>query len=228
MNAPCLGKRLSSVADLVSENAVLADVGTDHGYLPINLLINGKIKRAVCLDINEGPLKSAERNALEYGVYDKLSFLLSDGLDSLFDTELTDVSICGMGGELILDILSRAISKISGGVSLILQPMSKQSVVRRGLYSMGFEIEKEVYSRDKGKFYLTLLARFTGIKREISDIEAELGLSPFYGELSEAKIGYLKAKHRSLLKTAQGLSKSGKDASDVEMLVKKIEEILNL
>ena len=223
-----LNARLLCAAEFTRQNATFADIGTDHAYLPLFLLDSGRIKYAYCCDINEGPLKSAERNALEYGVYDKLSFLLSDGLDSLFDTELTDVSICGMGGELILDILSRAISKISGGVSLILQPMSKQSVMRRGLYSMGFEIEKEVYSRDKGKFYLTLLARFTGIKREISDIEAELGLSPFYGELDEAKIGYLKAKHRSLLKTAQGLSKSGKDASDVEMLVKKIEEILNL
>lgn len=223
-----LGNRLHTVAEKVRCGAVFADIGTDHAYLPIYLLQCGKIKRAVCADVNEGPLASAEKNAREYGVSDKIDFLLSDGFSAFSNISFTDVAICGMGGELILDIITRGKSLFSENVRLILQPMTRQSVLRRGLFNLGFEIAEEEYSFEKGKYYLTLVASYTGKKREISDIEAELGIELERGALTDSKIGYLKAKRRSLVKSISGIHASGKSVADKEKLLNKIDEILDL
>ena len=100
--------RLGRAADFVREGAVVADIGTDHAYLPIYLLLSGKIKFAVASDINRGPLDSAKRNAAKYGLTDKMRFTLANGLDGLPLEEdgVSDIVICGMGGELIAQIIA--------------------------------------------------------------------------------------------------------------------------
>ncbi|MBR4835801.1 MAG: SAM-dependent methyltransferase, partial [Clostridia bacterium] len=117
--------RLASAAELVRQNAIFADIGTDHAYLPLFLLESGRISFAYCSDINEGPLASARKNAEERGMVDKMDFILTDGATVLRDREITDYAICGMGGELIADIIHRAPHLYDGGVNLILQPMSR-------------------------------------------------------------------------------------------------------
>ena len=228
MGAPCLSKRLNTVASLVREGAVLADVGTDHAYLPIALLLSGKIKSAVCADINEGPLALAKKNAEAAGVDTKIDFYLSDGFDKIPRADVTDVAICGMGGELILDIVSRATPILSNGVSLILQPMSREWVLRRGLYSLGFEIVREEFTLDSGKYYLVLLARYTGVKQDISESCAYLGTPETRAEISKEQIGYFKAKRRALQKSVDGLLKSGKSCPEKEEIILEIDKILNL
>ena len=99
-----LSPRLLCVAKLVRQNAVLADVGTDHAYLPLFLLSVGKIDRAICSDINEGPLASARENASLDGLTEKITFLLTNGLCGVMAYSPTDIAICGMGGELIAEI----------------------------------------------------------------------------------------------------------------------------
>ena len=103
--------RLASAAELVRQNAIFADIGTDHAYLPLFLLESGRINFAYCSDINEGPLASARKNAEERGMVDKMDFILTDGATVLRDRGITDYAICGMGGELIADIIHRAPNK---------------------------------------------------------------------------------------------------------------------
>jgi tRNA (adenine22-N1)-methyltransferase len=169
-----LNPRLLSAAEFVRQGARFADIGTDHAYLPIFLLSEGRISFAVCSDINEGPLASAVANAREAGLEEKMAFTLADGADELSGYNVTDVAICGMGGELISNIVERATFLRHGDVRLILQPMTKQEMLRERLYKMGYEIEAESYSRDSGKCYVCMCAKYTGKERVLSRDEIEI------------------------------------------------------
>ena len=114
-----IGKRLLSAAEFVRQGAYFADIGTDHAYLPLFLLEGGKIERAVCSDINAGPLETAKRNAEEYGLSDRIIFRLTSGAEGLSDMGITDYAICGMGGELIAEIIESAPHLKDGAVRLI-------------------------------------------------------------------------------------------------------------
>ena len=149
-----LNARLLSAAELTRQGACLADIGTDHAYLPLFLLSEGRISFAYATDINEGPLSSARKNAEEYAFADKMEFILTDGAAALRGKGITDYTICGMGGELIRDIIDRAEHLKDAGVNLILQPMSRQEKLREYLASHGFRIVKESYSYDAGKYCL--------------------------------------------------------------------------
>lgn len=150
-----LGARLESVYLLVPNGAVLADVGSDHGYLPAKLVKDGKIERAAVCDINVGPLDSARKTASRFGVSKKLSFFLSDGLDSV-DYDYDTVAICGMGGILISEIMARAPKK---DVLFLLQPMRSQELLRKYLWDEGYEIIDEAFSFEHGKPYVVLKSK---------------------------------------------------------------------
>ena len=153
--------RLLACAGLVAGERA-ADVGTDHGYLPIYLIEKGICKSAVACDINEKPLASARANIQKAGASDSISSFLSDGLDSVPDEGITDVIIAGMGGELIADIISRAPWIKERRVNLVLQPMTKWDHLRRYLYDNCFDVTREVPCRD-GKFvYSVMQAVYTG------------------------------------------------------------------
>lgn len=215
MREHALDGRLSSVGRLVREGALLADVGTDHAYLPLFLLRSGRIRGAVCSDINAAPLESAKQNARAAGLIDRCRFLLTDGAAELAGLGVTDVAIAGMGGELIADIIERAPFLRDTGIRLILQPMSRQAHLRRYLAASGFEIFAEEYSHSAGKFYLTLGVSFTGRVRDIDCFEAEFGEARFLEVLSDEARGYLRAKARVLQKIARGKDE-GKESSGAE------------
>ena len=149
-----LDKRLLSCADYVRAGAVFADIGTDHGYLPLFLLREGRITRAYLSDVNRGPLSSAERNAAEEGLSDKCEFILTDGAAALCDKGITDYAICGMGGELITRIIGDAPHLFTEGTRLILQPMTKQECVRRFLVENGFSVITERFSFEIGRAHV--------------------------------------------------------------------------
>ncbi len=197
-----LGARLSSAAEFVRQGAYFADIGTDHAYLPIFLIKEGKISRAVCADINKGPLDRARENAECEGVADRLIFRLTDGAAELSDIGITDYAICGMGGELIADIIERAPHLSSHGVRLILQPMTRQAHLRRYLASRGFGLIGEYYSFEGGKYYVTLSAEYDGEQRCISDFEAEFGRKT--DAPSAAQLGYFETRLRALIKAQEG------------------------
>lgn len=221
-----LDGRLSSAAKFVRQGARFADIGTDHAYLPIFLLLSGRIDYAFASDINEGPLRSAVENARCAGVLDKMEFALADGLDAIADKGITDVAICGMGGELIARIIEDAPFTKDSSLRLILQPMSKFAHLRRSLASLGYEIEEEQYSLSQGKYYLTLCAHYTGKIREIDDLEAEFGNSKHLKDPSEHQREFISRRAEALKKAARGRCLGGKTDSLEERLYVYASEIL--
>lgn len=221
-----LNARLLSAAELTRQGAVLADIGTDHAYLPLYLLSEGRISYAFATDVNAGPLASARKNAEEYGQTKKMDFILTDGATALAGKGITDYTICGMGGELIADIIDRAPHLKSGEINLILQPMSRQEKLREYLYSHGFEITTESYSHDAGKYYVCLLATYTGKCREISELESHVGAKKAAIVNKDCQIGYLKTKIASMKRALDGKKSAGRyDADEAKILEKIIEYI---
>jgi tRNA (adenine22-N1)-methyltransferase len=146
-----LTPRLRSLADWVEPGAKLADIGTDHGYLPVWLLLNGRIRSAIASDLRRGPLARAKETAAEFGVSEKLSFRLCDGLSGISAGETDTIVIAGLGGEKIAALLAAAPWTADGGHTLLLQPMTRAETLRGYLAAHGYLIfeERLVYDRDK-------------------------------------------------------------------------------
>lgn len=151
--------RLLSAIPYLKKGSRIIDVGTDHAYLPIYLIEEGIVARALACDINKGPIESARANIAAAGLSDQIDTLQTDGLAGTKDFHPDHVLIFGMGGELIARILSDAPWVRDANVSLILQPMSRISLLRRWLLEHGFSITGESLSL-KDKYYQTLEARF--------------------------------------------------------------------
>ena len=145
MESMILTPRLACMAALVPQNARLADIGTDHGKLPISLLLDGHIASAIGSDIRSGPLAHAERNAKEHNV--SLSLRLAPGLEAVRAEECDTVTIAGMGGQTIAEILTAAPWTGQGDHLLLLQPMTMIAELRRWLYAHGYAIERETLCR---------------------------------------------------------------------------------
>ena len=219
MKTAVLSPRLLSAAEFVRQGAVFADVGTDHAYLPIFLLEEGKIFRAIASDINRGPLLNAEKNAVLHGFSDKMEFVLTDGASELAGRGITDIAICGMGGELIADIIERAPYLKDENLNLILQPMSKQGTLRRYLASHGFKIADEKYSLEGRRSYLTIRAVYSSHPYEISPLEAEIGFPPYELDSNRERKAYVSEKMRALRKTVEGKRAGGiLDEGELQLL----------
>lgn len=227
MSGGALNARLLSAAELVRQGAVFADIGTDHAYLPLFLLDGGKISRAVCADINEGPLNSARANAAAAGLTENIEFVLTDGAAVLSGKGITDYAICGMGGELIADIIDRAPHLRDIGVNLILQPMSRQEKLRSYLASSGFAINCESYSLDAGKYYVCMRASYVGAAQQLSELETITGphTAEFRGR--EYRLSYLNAKLNSLERAYAGRRAAGEECCGEAELIAKLREYIN-
>ena len=175
-NVPKLDPRLSAVAEFVPNGSSLLDVGTDHGYLPVNLLCRGRISFAGASDINSAPLAKSVDTAERAGVADHMRFYLSDGLASVDDIERYNcISVCGMGGELIYNIIDRAAYIRKSGIPLVLQPMSSIEDLSHLLASGGYSIERENIVGSAGKLYRVMLVRYTGESYKLTEAEHILG-----------------------------------------------------
>ena len=150
-----LSPRLQMVADFVPPCVCAADIGTDHGYLPVWLLQNGVMQTAIAADIHAGPLANARQSADAYDLTDRFRFVQADGL-KFPDAQAADViTIAGMGGETICTILAAA-PWLQQGKQLVLQPQSKVQELTDWLWHNGFTIEDAALCRDAGKRYLAL------------------------------------------------------------------------
>ena len=155
-----LTPRLRAVAELVKPGAALADIGTDHAYLPVWLLLQGRISKAIAADLRQGPLDRARLTAAQYDCSDQVSFRLCDGLAQISADEVDTIVIAGMGGETISAILDAAPWTRDERCTLILQPMSAQPELRGWLWRNGFDIQKEEIVREGDKLYNILVARY--------------------------------------------------------------------
>ncbi len=179
-----LDKRLSAVSAFVSGKTLL-DVGTDHAKLPVSLILESKIENALATDIKEGPLNFAKELIRENGLEDKVKAFLNDGIKGIDLTGVSDISICGMGGELIAEILEKGKDEHYYNINFILNPMTRDEELRRYLFSNGFVILEEKAIRQSGKVYSVMKASFKGEKREITSLQALIG--PFRGETDEER-----------------------------------------
>ncbi len=153
-----ISKRLQAVAAMVTKGRRLADIGTDHGYIPIYLLENHKISGAIAMDINKGPLERAKQNITAYGYDDVVETRLSDGLSRLSPGEADSLLMAGMGGKLMIRILEDGKATAQAAEELILQPQSHVADVRRYLHASGYQIAAENMLIDEGKFYVMMKA----------------------------------------------------------------------
>lgn len=147
-----LSDRLQAIADFITPGCGMADIGTDHGYIPIFLAQQNYPGKIYAADINEGPLSNAKAFAAEYGTADRIEFILSDGLKFSDGKNIDTVVIAGMGGENIFQILEDA-KWVHNGVHLILQPQSKIADLANWLDNNGFAIIDAVLVKDAGRIY---------------------------------------------------------------------------
>ena len=227
MSSESLDARLGSVATLVRQGAVLADIGTDHAYLPLFLLRTGRIRAALCCDVAEGPLARARENVMRTPYHERVRFVLTDGLCGLAQEEIDDITICGMGGELIGSILEAAPFLQDGRYRLILQPMTRQEHLRAFLYAHGFAIEKEVFSEAEGKVYVAMQVSYCGRVRALTPAEALMGASDRIDRMNTAQLAYFTAKRRALVAMVEGKMRGGHDASEERLLIAAIDRALD-
>ena len=151
-----LSNRLLACCDFVRPGDRVADIGCDHGYLGIHLLQSGAASSIIASDVNGMPLQSALQNAEKYGVKDKMSFFLSDGLRSI-PRDFDCVVCAGMGADTMMSIISDAYDWLAvPGYRLILQCQSKRPELRMWLYDKGFRINRETLAKD-GKFVYSIM-----------------------------------------------------------------------
>ena len=221
-----LSPRLYKVASLVPKGAKIADVGTDHAYLPIYLMENGIAKSAVATDIHKGPIDAANSNIAAAGV-GGIKTILCDGLNSVSPDEADTVIIAGMGGDTIAHILSEAAWLKSADKLLILQPMSSADSARIYLAQNGYKVEKEVCVEDGGRVYPVMTARFCGKCREISFYEAQIGITD--QNPTDAEYKYLYSVYTSLYKKAESIKDIPRleaEYQKTDQAAKKLENIL--
>lgn len=209
-----LQPRLRMLADLVPKGAVVADIGTDHGYLPVWLLQEGRISGAIASDINERPLEHARQTAREYGLENQIELRLCAGLDGYTPGEADTIIIAGMGGETIASILDAAPWTRSGDIHLLLQPMTKTEDLRIWLSDKGYRFTEEHLVEDKDFLYPVLCVT-GGTPCTLSAEEAYGGLllehDPLWGQ-------YLSRQLKKLEIRISGLTRSGKDTAREEIV----------
>ncbi|WP_410018380.1 MULTISPECIES: tRNA (adenine(22)-N(1))-methyltransferase [unclassified Pseudomonas] len=159
MNEHTLSMRLEQVAAHVPAGARLADIGSDHGYLPVALMRRGAIAAAVAGEAALTPFHAAERTVRENGQDRHVSVRLADGLAAIESADgITVISICGMGGETIRDILERGKARLSGHERLILQPNGGEQPLRQWLMENGYPICCEQLLRENRFDYEIIVA----------------------------------------------------------------------
>ena len=169
-----LSQRLKDVAIFVPKDAKLLDVGSDHAYLPIYLLDKGLIRSAIAGEVVKGPYESALTNVSASGFKDKIDVRLANGLAAFEPSDaVTTITICGMGGRLIADILDAGKDKLKGVKRLILQPNNREDDLRIWLMENGFEIIAEAIMTENGKYYEIMVAEAG--QMTLSDKEVRFG-----------------------------------------------------
>lgn len=209
-----LTPRLRLLADWVPQGAKLADVGTDHAYLPVWLTVHGRVSSAIASDLRQGPLQGAAEHCRLYGA-ETVDCRLAPGLEAVSPEEADTVVIAGMGGETIASILADAPWTADGAHTLLLQPMTHAEELRRFLMDHGYSIRREALVYDRGTIYPVM---------EVTAGEMTLTEGQLWGgaKLLRDPLGdrYLIEKIIRLQGAVAGLNRSGveKDRAEADRL----------
>ena len=217
-----MNQRLEKILSYIENGTGVADVGTDHAYLPIELAKNAYTGHIFASDINEEPINLAKSNASEAGVAEKIEFCLCDGLEGCSPESVDTIVIAGMGGDTIVGILDRAEWCMDEKYTLLLQPMSKQEVVRYWLVYNEFEILNEDIVEEGDTLYQIIRARFGG---ETVLNDAEL----FTGEFEKAKTNsaFPKMLSMNLSRFSRALNSLKNTDKDMSGKINLMQDILS-
>jgi len=212
-----LSKRLEAIANMVDQDDIVLDIGTDHGYLPIYLVSNQIIKLAVASDIKESPLKMALKNVDKANLKDKIKLVLSDGLEAI-TSYFNTLVIAGVGPRTIINVLNKGKNKIKGK-TLILQSNVSSNLVREWLVSNNFKIIDEALVHEDNNYYEIIKA----VNGKQLLTSSDLYLGPFIKKMkNETVINYFNLMHDKYSKLLKRIPKKEIDK------VKKIEEIIEI
>lgn len=221
-----LGDRLQALADFVPQGSRVADIGTDHGYLAVELVKSGKADFVVASDKNAGPYEAAVRTVHESGLTDaSISVRLGDSLKSLEPGEVDTVCIAGMGGTLMVEILEGSPEVVEKLETLVLQPQSAAPELRRWIYRKHWHIEDEALALDDGRIYEIIMAK-RGRRKMPEQLMLEIG-----PVLWQKKPPLLRHHIEALLfqarRVAAGMEKSevAKKSKKYQAVVKHIKEL---
>ena len=213
-----LDLRLTMVASLVRPGKPLADIGTDHAFVPVFLILNDIIPSAYACDIKVGPLDNAKKTIDEYDLNDKVTPILSDGLIEV-PHDVNDFVIAGMGGELIAKILSDSKWVEEVGNHFVLQPQTHAESLRQYLFGAGYEILKEDVVLDKRHLYLAMEVVYTG------KVMGHEKCDYYLGELKNSNSIYKNNYIEYVISRLDVQYKATKD-EDIRDLIDKLKEAL--
>lgn len=229
-----LSKRLQAAADYVKNHAkVLADIGSDHAYLPIYLLEQGKINRAIAGEVIPGPFSHAKEEVAKSGFQDQIDVRLADGLDAIKLSDQVDViTICGMGGDLIAKILDRGYEKniLSGQEQLILQANMAEDRIREWLMTHSYKITDETIVEDNKRIYELINAEKTNQPVTYTDMEIKYGPFLLYQQSPTYVKKWTEEKEKLetiVQKMNQAGSKQDNKRQAFEEKIREIEEMLD-
>ncbi|MEH7096799.1 tRNA (adenine(22)-N(1))-methyltransferase [Neobacillus vireti] len=224
MNTDKLSVRLTTVAKYVPEGARLADIGSDHAYLPCYLAKNFKISYAVAGEVAKGPFQSAEKNVLAEGLADKITVRMGDGLEVIQSGEVDCITIAGMGGALISSILESGKDKLGSVKRLILQPNISAVSIRTWLFENNWELIAEEILEEDGKIYEILIAEQGNPAKPYQEKrEKQFLLGPF---LLKEKNEIFKKKWDSEKKNWQRIVEAMEEASETAETIEKKNELI--
>ena len=225
-----LSKRLELVASFVEPESRVADVGTDHGFIPVELVGRGIALKAIAMDVGAGPLSRAREHIHKRGLEEKIETRLGDGVEGLRAGEADTVVIAGMGGQLVIHILENGRHLWRDVKHWILSPQSELDRVRRFLYGSGFELAREAMVEEDGKYYTVMDAVYKNEgdmgQGELTDMEYRYG-PKLIEEKNEVLMEFLGREERELLEIIRGIEgNEGEKARDRRVeLAGRIEEI---
>jgi Predicted SAM-dependent methyltransferase len=168
--------RLLAIAEKIPQCYILADIGTDHAYIPVYAIKKRICRKAIASDVKKGPVEIAIRNIRRYGFTELIDTRLGSGIDTLKDDELDVIVIAGMGGILIQEIMCNNLEKSKMTGMFILQPMNCVEDLRKWLYENGFDIIEETLAEETIKVYNILIARWDGKVRYVDEFSCFIGL----------------------------------------------------
>lgn len=216
-----ISKRLSIVASFVPQGAILLDVGSDHAYLPIELVESGKIERAIAGEVVVGPYQSAVKNVETHGLVDKIQVRLANGLAAFEETDqVSTITIAGMGGRLIATILEEGLDKLSSVNRLILQPNNREDELRVWLQAHGLQIVAESILEEAGKYYEIIVVEAGTMNLSASEVR----FGPFLSQ--EASPVFVEKWQKEAGKLEYALNQiPEKNLAERQILIDKIQAI---